>query len=547
MGQKGIAMKLLLTTIKTDCSYTDYSLRYLYSVLAESPLEVEMRTYDANMPEGRIYEDIIKGQYDIVYFHCNELNAFRIGNVIEMVKKAVPSTAAVAGGPQVSFETKAYMKANPWVDYVIRGEGEVVLYNFIKSVYSYEFDFENIPGLAYRTEDDIIVNCFDEPVELEDLPFPYEKTEADGSVIYYESMRGNADETTYNAHIPGAAVRSFSINRICRELRYFLVKEPEKVVFFDRSFNYDAARAFRIFEYLINNDNGVTSFEFNIDGEKLDEETVRLLGEAREGLFIFNIDVASTNSEVLAACGRKEDIYQLMYNVTKLLQAGTVRTKISITAGLPYETRELFARSFNKAYGLADGSPVEIRTLRLAKGTELRSNSEKYGYLYTSASPYYVISNYDMSAADLIRIRQIARVVKTFIGDGSFSTSIPRILTDMGLKPYDFFSGLNDYMIRHRLDESLEDKSQLARILFSYVHDAYDEYEESQKYELFTGAVFEDIGSDETEHMDFGSIVKDEQPDVSAEEEGRFDAFDGDHQEDYTEEDQTEKDPEPAV
>ena len=249
-------MKLLLTTIRTDCNDTDYALRYLYSVMAESPLEVVLKTYEADVHEGRIYEDIIRGHYDIVYFHCNEENARRLGNIIEMVKKATPSVAAVAGGPYVSFETKSYMKANPWVDYVIRGEGETVLYNFIKSVYSYEFDFENIPGLAYRTDDSIIVNCFDEPIDLESLPFPYEKTDADGKIIYYESMRGNADETTYRVHIPGADVRTFTTNRICRELRYFLVKEPEKVVFFDSCFNYDPERSFRIFEYLINNDNG---------------------------------------------------------------------------------------------------------------------------------------------------------------------------------------------------------------------------------------------------------------------------------------------------
>ena len=186
-----------------------------------------------------------------------------------------------------------------------------------------------------------------------------------------------------------------------------------------------------------------------------------------------------------------------MYNVTKLLQVGTVDVKISVTAGLPYETEEMFARSFNKAYGLADGSPVEIKILKLSKGTELRNNADKFGYIYTSASPFYALGNYDLSAEDLIKIRQIARVVDTYIGDGSFSTSIPRILTDMGVRPYDFFSGLNDYLIEHKVSEAIDDKAQLGRILFSYVHEAYDEYEESHKYENFTNAVYDDIGRNE--------------------------------------------------
>ena len=108
----------------------------------------------------------------------------------------------------------------------------------------------------------------------------------------------------YSPYYPENRVRTLSLGRVCRELRYFLVKEVKRVVFFDRFFNYSNERAYRIFEYLINNDNGVTTFEFNIDGENLDDEVIRLLSEARPGLFEFNIDVASTNAEVLASVGR---------------------------------------------------------------------------------------------------------------------------------------------------------------------------------------------------------------------------------------------------
>ena len=80
-------------------------------------------------------------------------------------------------------------------------------------------------------------------------------------------------------------------------------------------------------EYLINNDNGFTSFSFDVNGDLLDEETVELLSEAREGLFHFNIDIESTNAVALAAAGRKENIYQLMYNVSKLLQNSKVNVR----------------------------------------------------------------------------------------------------------------------------------------------------------------------------------------------------------------------------
>ena len=141
---------------------------------------------------------------------------------------------------------------------------------------------------------------------MESLPFPYERFEAGKGTIYYESIRGTSDRSVYSQHLPDARVRTLSLGRICTEIRYFLACEAEKVVFLDRWFNYNSERAYRIFEYIIHNDNGVTSFEFNINGDELDDETLRLLSEARNGQIILNVDLASTNSEVLAAIGRNE-------------------------------------------------------------------------------------------------------------------------------------------------------------------------------------------------------------------------------------------------
>ena len=177
-------MRMLLTSIKTDCKYTDYALRYLYAVVEGSPMDVDRKVYGKYELDGRIYEDIITGRYNMVYFHCDALNERHITNLAEMVKKAAPATAVIVGGPQVSFGTRRFMELNPWVDYVIRGEGETVLFNFLNTVCSYEFDFANVPGLAYRDNEEIIVNQYDEPIEMDDLPFPYDTTGIDGDTVY---------------------------------------------------------------------------------------------------------------------------------------------------------------------------------------------------------------------------------------------------------------------------------------------------------------------------------------------------------------------------
>ena len=486
-------MKLLLTTIKSDCSHTELALKSLYSVVAESSLDVQLKTYGRNELYTDIFEDIVTAQYNIVYFHADSGNIKQLCRVADMVKKAIPSIAIIFGGMEVSFETRAFISDNDFVDYVIRGEGETVLFSFLKSVLYYEFDFENIGGLAYREGDQVIVNPYDAPVEMESLPFPYEKFEAGKSTVYYESIRGTSDRTVYSQFLPNARVRALSLSRVCTELRYFLANDTERVVFIDRWFNFNSERAYRIFEYIINNDNGVTSFEFNIDGDILDEETIRLLSEAREGQIIFNMDIASTNAEVLEACGRGDNIYRLMYNTTKLLRSGKVRTEIHVKAGLPHETEAMFARSFNKAFGMAEGMPVHIDSLYMSKGTMLRAKAHDFGYIYAAEAPYEVISTGSMTADELLRIRAIARTVESYIGDGGFKKSIPRILNDTGLKPYDLFGRLTAYITKNGLAGKTRKKEHQARILYAFTDGLYEDLADSVKHEILKDVIYADL------------------------------------------------------
>ena len=496
---KGTYMKLLLATIESDEVRTDMALKYMYCVLADSPMEVRLKSFGRSDLYTDIFEEIASDQYNIVYFHTDPFNEGRLRHVAEMVKKAVPSIAVVFGGSEVSFETRRFMKENLFVDYVVRGEGERVMFSFIKSLLSYEFDYENIPGLAYRDNDQVVVNPYDAPIDMEALPFPYDRFEVGKDTVYYETIRGTSDRTIYSQHLPDARVRSLSLSRVCTELRYFLACEVERVVFLDCFFNYNSERAYRILEYIINNDNGITTFEFNVNGDDLDEETLRLLAEARSGQIVFNIDIASTNAEVLAAIGRGENIYRLMYNTTKLLQAGNVRTEIHVKAGLPLETEAMFARSFNKAFGMAEGMPVHIEPIFVSRGSALREEAERYGYVYASHAPYEVIATGHLNASEMLRLRGVAKTVERYIGDSGFSKSVTRMLNDTGLKPYELFRGLTSYIMRSELGGRMNKKENMARILYKYGCGLYDELADPVKLDILKDVIYADLSALVTE------------------------------------------------
>lgn len=484
-------MKLLLSTVKTECFDSKLALKNMYNVVGNAPLDVYLREFDLSDPDQRIYEELLGEKYNILYFHCDEVNEFKIAHICELIKKAVPSCIAVVGGKEVSFETREFMQAHPEIDYVFRGECEKVLFDFVRSIITYSFDFENIDGLAYRENDEILVNKIGEPIRYEDIPFTYDKFEvAEGENVYYESSRGVPDTCHYSQYMPGMSLRSLSLNRICNELRYFLVKKVGKVTFVEKWFNYDVARAYRIWEYLINNDNGITSFIFDINGDLLDEETVELLSEARPGLFHFDVDIETTNATALAAAGRKENIYQLMYNVTKLLQNSEVDVRVVQRVGLPGETIELFERAFNKMYNLhADTFDIEV--LRIKRGTMFRQRAEQFGYEYSRECPNEVIASDYLSAASIVRIKLIANTVKTF--EHGFEDSINKIMFDAGLRPFEFFDGLTSFIMRNDLSRKLGKEENMYRVLYTYAADLYDKNEDTLKLQVLQEVLHSDM------------------------------------------------------
>lgn len=485
-------MRLLLTTIQNECIYSKMALKNLYSVVAEAPCHTDVMEFEQQDHPGYIFREILRGEYNIVYFHCNMLNAEKVAEVAELVKKATPTSITVMGGTEVSFETRNFMEKHPEIDFVFRGEGETVLFQFIRTILTYEFDFDSIAGLAYRQDDEIQVNPMAAPVTLESLPFPYENsTLSEEDVVYYESSRGCPDRCFYSQYYPGN-VRSLSLARICTELRYFLVKNVKRVCFIDKWFNYNRERAYRVWEYLIANDNGITTFEFDVNGDLLDEETIRLLGTARSGQLSFNLDVESTNPEVLAAAGRKSNIYQLMYNVTKLQEKETVEINTVIRAGLPCENPSLFARSFNKIYGLkADRMKLEVLGLR--KGTELRRKAADYGYAFRSVAPYDVIANDFMPATELVRIQNIGKLLDLYLNSGGFEESFQMILSDGHMKPYGVLQGLEEYISKNELERKLYKEENLYRILYAYATQLYDKRNETLKLPVLQQVIHGDM------------------------------------------------------
>ncbi len=467
-GSECFKMKILLTTLNSKYVHSNLAVKYLYTVVAGEYSDVSVREFTINNDLNYIYSEIVRANYDMVCFSCYIWNVEKIKLLGQDLKVARPEMKICIGGPEVSFNGHEFARENPWVDYIICGEGEYPFYRLLQVLNEPLRHFETVPGLIYRQGGKIYVNCQIEPMDLNLIPFPYSIMDCESDrVVYYESSRGCPFGCSYCLSSTDRKVRTLDMDRVKSELGYFLYKKVMQVKFIDRTFNYDRNRAYEIFKYLMDNDNGVTNFHFEICADLMDDDMLELLSKARRGLFQMEIGIQSTNPQTLSAINRKENVYPVLYNTEKLIKLGNVHTHVDLIAGLPYETYELFSRSFDKVYDL-NADALQLGFLKVLKGTPISRQLESHGIVYRHHAPYEVISTDYIKAEEIVRLKMIENMVDIYYNRGGFSHTLKYLVESYEKGAFKFFEALAEFYYEKGYQHRERKKEDQYRILLKF-------------------------------------------------------------------------------
>ena len=136
--------------------------------------------------------------------------------------------------------------------------------------------------------------------DLDLIPSPYENLdvkEYENRIVYYETSRGCPFNCQYCLSSAIKGLRYFSIDRVKRDLKNLIDARVSQIKFIDRTFNANKKFAKEIMEFLMENDNGYTTYHFEVTAHLLDDDMLEFLKDCKEGLFQFEIGVQTTNQE----------------------------------------------------------------------------------------------------------------------------------------------------------------------------------------------------------------------------------------------------------
>ena len=136
------------------------------------------------------------------------------------------------------------------------------------------------------------------------------------------------------------------------ELQFFLDHKVDQVKFVDRTFNCNHEHAYEIWKYLLEHDNGITNFHFEVAADLLREEDFALFAQMRKGLIQLEIGIQSTYPDTITEIRRVMDVGKVAECVARVKKMHNIHQHLDLIAGLPFETFAQFQQSFNDVYAM---------------------------------------------------------------------------------------------------------------------------------------------------------------------------------------------------
>jgi magnesium-protoporphyrin IX monomethyl ester (oxidative) cyclase len=353
--------------------YLPSSLLYLSAVLQKNGEEIKI--LDLKCPKyanqdnpQKHYEDVLidtisSFQPELIGFGC-----LFSGNFPELLKLSIVSKKKfdkipiIIGGIHPTIYAKEILTNCPSIDYIILGEGEESIVQFINTIKTNCPDFEKIDGFAYRMNGRVVVNPKKHFIEDSDtIPFPAYNL-IDLKDYYVDTSNWhNPKKLPINTSVPIISSRSCP-NR-CNFCSMFLAmgprwrpRSPKNVVdeiehvyhkynhrhfaFMDDNFSLNKSRVLEICNQIIERNLDI-QFETpnGLAIATLDEEVLDALVSAGMVRTYLAIESGSDfiRNKIMRKNLRREKIYEIVKLIRKYKQLNAAAFFIM---GMPEETRE---------------------------------------------------------------------------------------------------------------------------------------------------------------------------------------------------------------
>ena len=466
-------MKILWIDLNSSYAHSSLALPALHAQVKDNP-EYQWDIVSATINEniGMVVDEIYRRQPDILAATCWLFNHESLMHIVSRVKALLPKACVILGGPEFLGENEAFLRRNPFVDCVFRGEGEAEFPQWLKCWNEPE-QWKTITGLCYiDNEKQYQDNGLARVLTFDQLTAPEESRFMNWSkpFVQLETTRGCFNTCAFCVSGGEKPVRTLSINAIRQRLQTIHRHGIQNVRVLDRTFNFNPRRAKELLNLFLEFHPHIR-FHLEIHPALLSEELKAELQQLPEGLLHLEAGIQSLREPVLEQCRRLGKLSDALDGLQFLCSLHNMETHADLIAGLPlYRLNEIFEDILTLAEYQA--GEIQLESLKLLPGTEMRRRAEELGIRYSPLPPYEVLHTREISTSELQVARRLSRLLDAF-----YNTPAWQCLTrELIMKEEGFLYHFLEYLTEANLIDQPMSLEKRGLVLYLYIKEYYPSY-----------------------------------------------------------------------
>ena len=458
-------MKILWLDLNSSYAHSSLALPALHAQVKEdTDMEWEIVSATINENTGMIVDEIYRHQPDIIAATCWLFNHEALMHITSRVKALLPHACLILGGPEFLGENESFLRRNPFVDCVFRGEGEEEFPRWLK-VWNQPEEWSTITGLCYldanqQYKDNGLARVlpFDQLVSPEESEFfnwskPF---------VQLETTRGCFNTCAFCVSGGEKPVRTLSMEAIRQRLEIIHQHGIKNVRVLDRTFNFNPRRAKELLQLFLEFHPHIR-FHLEIHPALLSEDLKAELQQLPEGLLHLEAGIQSLREPVLEKCKRLGKLEQALEGLQFLCSLDNMETHADLIAGLPlYRLNEIFEDI--RILAEFQAGEIQLESLKLLPGTDMRRRANELGIQYSPMPPYEVLRTEDITPEELQVARRLSRLLDAFYNTPAWQTLTRELILNDDTFLYHFL----DYLTEANLIDQPMSLEKRGLVLYEY-------------------------------------------------------------------------------
>ncbi|MFK5984354.1 MAG: DUF4080 domain-containing protein [Pseudomonadota bacterium] len=449
--------KIVLATLNAKFVHASLGLRYLYANMGNLKADTIMHEYSINARVADIAESLVSYQPSIIGLGIYIWNVNESLALIRLLRQILDNVVIILGGPEVSYETEQ-QEIVSYADYVLCGQADLAFAGLVEQLLKHSPPLTKIMNAQ--------VDCLDE------LESPYSfYTEEDilHRIIYLEASRGCPFKCEFCLSALDKTSIPFNLDSFLLQLDNLFERGARQFKFVDRTFNLKIASSQKILNFFLNKLKNYPELDkqlfvhFEIIPDRLPEQLKQLIVQFPQGCLQFEIGIQTFNHEVQQLISRKQDTEKTLDNLSWLRKNTHAYLHADLIIGLPGESWQSFARSFNQLVGLKPHD-IQLGILKRLKGTPVIRHTSIYQLNFNHQAPYDILSTNCLSYQQIRELGRFARYWEIISNCGIFNHTLEFIL---GKNPFNNFYHFSQWLYQYSSNTHRFSQRRLFDLLYS--------------------------------------------------------------------------------